>query len=116
MIRAALAVANGQAVPEVVSAAFERLPQVMDRAEARSGQIERAVIDLAETAVLSGRIGERFTAHVTDLGENGARIQLCDLPVVARVGAHRVTPGERIEVRLEAVDPERRALQFERVS
>lgn len=116
VIRAALAVANGQAVPEAAAQAFERLPAVMDKAEARGGQIERAVIDLAETAVLANRVGERFAAQVTDVNENGARIQLCDLPVVARVSANKVAPGKRIEVRLEGVDPERRTLAFERIA
>lgn len=116
VIRAALAVANGQPVPEAVTAAFERLPAVMDKAEARGGQVERAVVDLAETAILANRTGEKFEAVVTDLGETGARIQLCELPVVARVSAHKVVPGQRIAVRLEEADPARRTLRFERLS
>jgi exoribonuclease R len=88
----------------------------MDKAEARGGQIERAVIDLAETALLTGRIGEQFDAVVTDLGETGARIQFCDLPVVARVDAHSVVPGKRLRVRLDGIDAERRALVLTRVS
>lgn len=116
VIRAALAVANGQPVPSEVSAAFERLGPVMGKAGARSGQIERAVIDLAEVAILAGREGEHFSAVVTDLGEAGARIQLCDLPVVARTTARRVRPGDRITVRLEAADPARRTVRFARLA
>ncbi len=116
VIQAALAVANGQPVPEAVQAAFPKLPAVMDKAEARSGQIERAAIDLAETAILADRVGEYFEAVVTDLGEQGARIQLCDLPVVARTTARGVTPGDRIRVKLEEADPARRTLSFARVS
>lgn len=116
VVRAALAVANGRAVPAEASEAFERLPAVMAKADARDGQIERAVIDLAEAAVLSGREGETFGAVVTDIsdkgGENGARIQLCDVPVVARVAAPGTLPGSRIKVRLEAADPLRRTLAF----
>lgn len=112
VIRAALAVANGQPVPAEVTAAFARLPTVMGKADARAGQVERAVIDLAETAILVGREGERFSAVVTDLGETGARIQLCDLPVVARTPATGVVPGTRIDVRLDATDPVRRTLVF----
>ncbi len=116
VVRAALAVANGQPVPAVVSEAFTRLPAVMDKAEARDGQIERAAIDLAEAAILTGREGESFAAVVTDLGEQGARIQLCDLPVVARVAAHDVVPGARIVVGLDAADTMRRTLRFKRLS
>lgn len=114
VIEAALAVANGRAVPDAVQSAFARLPAVMAKAEARDGQVERAAIDLAETALLSGREGEVFSAVVTDLGESGARIQLCDLPVVARVIAHGTLPGQPVRVRLTSADTERRQLHFER--
>ena len=116
VVRAALAVANGQAVPDAVQQAFARLGPVMGKAQARSAQVERAVIDLAETAILAGREGEAFDAVVTDLGETGARIQLCDLPVVARTVAHSVTPGEKITVRLDRADPVRRELAFSRIA
>jgi hypothetical protein len=67
----------------------------------RDGQIERAVIDLAEAALLANSEGESFDAVVTDIGEDGVRIQLCDLPVVARVGMRsRVLPGADVRVRL----------------
>ena len=116
VVQAALAVANAQAVPDAVSAAFARLPAVMARADARDNQVDRAVIDLAETAVLSGREGESFAAVVTDVGESGARIQLCDAPVVARVTAHGALPGTALRVRLLGADPLRRELRFERIS
>ncbi|MDP1910278.1 MAG: RNB domain-containing ribonuclease, partial [Hyphomicrobium sp.] len=48
VVMAAYAVANGRAVPDTVTAAFERLPKVMARADALGGNISRAVIDLAE--------------------------------------------------------------------
>lgn len=116
VVRAALAVANGQPVPDEVEAAFQKLGPVMAKSEARSSQIERAVVDLAEAAVLAGQEGKSFAALVTDLGEAGARIQLCDLPVVARTVAHSVTPGERITVRLDRADPVRRELAFSRIA
>jgi len=114
VLRAALAVMNGQTVPAVVEDAFQRLPAAMAKSEARAGQIDRAVIDMAETALMVGLEGESFAAIVTDVGENGARIQLCDLPVVARTAAPDVIPGTRIAVRLTGADTVRRQLQFER--
>lgn len=116
VLRAVLSVANGGPVEDAVTAAFERLPDVMRKAEARAGQVERAVIELAEAALLAGQEGTIFPAIVTDLGESGARIQLRDLPVVARTAAHGVVPGAKIAVRLKAADPARRTLEFERVS
>lgn len=114
VISAALAVANGHPVPLQVEAAFAKLGPVMDRADNRSGQIERAVVDLAEAAILAGREGETFEAVVTDHGDSGTRFQLCALPVVARAKAHRVRPGDRIHVRLESADPARREVRFAR--
>ncbi len=116
VVQAALAVANGLPVPDAVSAAFPKLPAVMAKADARASQIERAVIDLAETAILADRVGDYFDAVVTDLGEQGARIQLCELPVVARVTAHGVEPGDKLRVRLTAADPALRTLAFVRAS
>lgn len=116
VVRAALAVANGQAVPDVVEAAFHKLGPVMGKADARASQIERAVIDLAEAAILAGQEGKSFSAMVTDTGEAGARIQLCDLPVVARTVARSVVPGEKITVRLDRADPVRRELAFSRIA
>jgi exoribonuclease R len=116
VIRAALALANGQTVPLEVSEAFQSLGPVMAKSGARSSQVERAVVDLAEAAMLEGREGEQFAAVVTDLTEQGARIQLCELPVVARTAAHRVVPGDAITVRLEGADPARREVRFERTA
>jgi len=116
VVLAALAVSNGRAVPDAAVAAFERLPKVMARADALSGQIDRGVIDLAEAVMLRGQEGRMFAATVTDIDPRGARIQLADLPVVARVTAHGVAPGASVQVRLEAADPVSRKLTFQRVA
>lgn len=113
VVEATLAIANGKPVPEGAIEAFPRLPKVMDRADARGNQIERAAIDLAETVVLHGREGESFDAVVTDIDERGARIQLCKLPVIARVDAKSAETGDEIEVRLVSADTDRRELRFE---
>ena len=116
VLRAALAIANGQPVPDVVSQAFSRLPVVMARADMIGGRIERAVVDLAELVMLQGRCGEVFGAVATDVDERGVRIQLRDLPVAARVNATGVGPGDDLDVRLVTTDAARRVLHFERVA
>jgi exoribonuclease R len=116
VVRAALAIANGQDVPDVVAEAFVKLPPVMARADNLGGQIERAVVDLAEAVMLEGSEGRIFPAIVTDVDERGARMQLRDEPVVARVDAHGVQPGDTISVRLIATDPERRLISFQRIA
>ncbi|MBA3897899.1 MAG: RNB domain-containing ribonuclease [Sphingomonadaceae bacterium] len=115
VVRAALAIANGQPVSDVVAQAFERLPPVMARADAMGGRIGRAVIDLAEAVMLHSSEGEVFAAVVTDVDERGVRIQLRDRPVAARVETHGVEPGDGLHVKLIAADPERRAVLFARV-
>ncbi|MDZ7895159.1 MAG: RNB domain-containing ribonuclease [Sphingobium sp.] len=113
VVQAVLAIANGRAVPDPVTQAFEKLPPVMARADQRSGQIERAVIDLAECLMLRGHEGARFPAIVTDLDERGARIQLRDLPVVTRIASNGHRPGAAIDVMLTSIDPVRRLIAME---
>jgi exoribonuclease R len=112
VVRAALALANGRAVPSVVSDAFEKLSPVMARADALGSRIQRAAIDLAESVILQGREGETFAAVVTEVDHRGARIQLCNLPVVARVGEANVDPGEILHVTLVEADPDLRTVTF----
>ncbi|MCY7339254.1 MAG: RNB domain-containing ribonuclease [Sphingomonas bacterium] len=114
VVEAALAIATGRPVPDAVSAAFVRLPKVMARADAAAAQVERAAIDLAEAVMLDGREGEVFEAVVTDEDERGVRIQLCAVPVVARVVAHKVEPGDMLRVKLVEANPATRSLAFAR--
>jgi exoribonuclease R len=88
----------------------------MERADAVGGQVERAVIDLVESIALSGHEGSTFTAVVTDVDDRGARIQLCDIAVVARVASRTVEPGDGIRVKLVAADVAARQVRFERVA
>jgi exoribonuclease R len=112
VVRATLALANGGAVPPVVSEAFEKLPAVMARADALGSQIQRAAIDLAESVILQGREGETFAAIVTEVDHRGARIQLCNLPVVARVADTDIAPGDTVHVTLVKADPDLRTVTF----
>jgi exoribonuclease R len=115
VVLAALAVANGRPVPDDVQEAFAALPAVMERADATGNRLDRTVLDLVEAVVLQERVGEVFDAVVTDLDERGARIQLCDVAVVARVATDGVEPGDTVQVRLVETSPERRLVRFERV-
>lgn len=115
VIEAALQVANGRAVSEELGATFQRLPAVMAKAEEKAGQIDRAVLDLAEAVVLEGREGSRFDAVVTDVDERGARIQLPDPAVIARIDGKGAMPADAISVELASVDVAHRQLRFERV-
>jgi exoribonuclease R len=115
VIRATLAIANGQPVPEPVTSAFARLPAVMAHADALSGQVERAVVDLAEAVMLHGQEGRTFAAIVTTTDQRGLRLQLCDVPIVATM-AGQGAPGDLLSVRLTAADPARRMVSFQPAS
>jgi len=115
VIRATLAIMTGQPVPDAVAEAFQRLPKVMGRSDAMGGQIDRAVIDLAEAVMLDGREGETFAAVVTDVDMRGARMQLADLPVVTRIDAPGAAPGTALQVRLVDADPSNRSVRFEAI-
>ena len=112
VVRAALALANGRPVPAAVSEAFEKLPTVMARADALGSRIQRAAVDLAESVILQGREGETFAAIVTEVDHKGARMQLCDLPVVARLAVPDIEPGASLHVTLVEADPDLRTVAF----
>ena len=115
VIEATLQIAAGQSVSPEIEAAFQLLPAVMARADEKAGQIERAVLGLAEAVVLEGEEGSRFSAVVTDIDERGARIQLSDPAVIARVDGKGAEPGDTITVQLTSVDVPHRQVVFQRV-
>ncbi|ESY83978.1 ribonuclease [Mesorhizobium sp. LNHC220B00] len=115
VVRGALAIANGQPVPQPVTDAFARLPKAMGRADSRASQINHAAIDLAEAVMLEGREGETFKAVVTDFVDHGVRIQLADMAVVATVKASGLRQGDGLTLRLVLADPDQRSIVFEPV-
>ena len=116
VIEATLAVVNARPVPDEIEAAFHRLPRAMSQGDQRASRAEREALDLAEAVVLSGREGEIFDAVVVDESDRGVEVQICEPAVLARLTARRVDPGDDIRVRLVLADPERRVVEFERVS
>lgn len=116
VVLAALAVANGHPVPDDVNEALSLLPDVMERADATGNRLDRLVVDLVEAVVMHGREGQTFDALVTDVDDRGARIQLREVAVVARVDARGVDPGDELRVRLVEASPEQRSVRFERVA
>ena len=109
---AALAVANGRPVPDSVGTAFERLPDVMNRADARAAEVDAAVLELAESVILSGRAGEKFEGTVTDVDDRGARIQIAQPAIVTRVPVDGLEIGAAVTLRLDEADPARRLSRF----
>jgi VacB/RNase II family 3'-5' exoribonuclease len=116
VIEATLQIVGGQAVSEELSSIFQQLPATMGKAEEKAGQVDRAVLGLAEAVMLEGSEGSRFNAVVTDIDERGARIQLSDPAVVSRVDGDGLMPGDAVTVELASVDIVHRQTQFQLVS
>lgn len=108
----ALAVANGQAIPAWVEEAFQQLPQVMARADAKAAQVGAAAVELAESVELQSRVGEIFSGQITDVGGRGARVQLCGEAIITRVALDAPAIGDRVTLKLIASDPAQRRTQF----
>lgn len=115
VIEATLQIMAGQTVSGELNASFQELPAIMAKAEGKDGQVERAVLDLAEAVILEGREGSRFEAVVTDVDDRGTRIQLSDPAVVARIDGKGAMPGDAISVELIGVDVIHRQVKFQRI-
>jgi len=107
--------------PELLAALGE-IPEAMQTAGARAGNLERAALELVETAALGAWEGEVFEATVIDRreaseSENGdgaptrVEVQLSDPPVTAWVPMEAAV-GAVVRVRLESVDPQARRAEF----
>lgn len=91
--------------------ALEELPSIMNAARRRDGQLERAHVDFVETIALRCRIGETFDGIVLSHTRKGAKVQLRDPAVLAPI---RDQPeiGDVVRLRLEAVDSQKRRVEF----
>ncbi|HWS39093.1 MAG TPA: RNB domain-containing ribonuclease [Actinoplanes sp.] len=114
-----LALHEGRAVPEWVTAALPRLPKAMSSTDRVASAADRGAIDLTEAVLLQGRVGEEFEAAVLDRDEPSAKraaggtIALDD-PAVRAKCAGDLPLGQRIRVRLTAADPATRTVAFEK--
>ena len=70
------------------------------------------MIELAEAVVLNDDVGEGFEGRVTDIDQRGARIQLCELPVITRIAGDGLSLGDTVHMTLTEADPTRRLTRF----
>ncbi|HVF03677.1 MAG TPA: RNB domain-containing ribonuclease [Frankiaceae bacterium] len=106
-----LALVAGREVPGWCRAALPELPGLMAAADRRERELDRAVLDYVEAAVLERRVGETFDAVVTDVDDRGGIVQVAEPAVRARlVGTAPL--GAAIEVRLTEADVAQRRVRF----
>ena len=106
-----LALAGGAEVPGWCRGALPLLPALMAAADRRERELDRAVLDYVEAAVLAPRVGETFEAVVTEAHDGGGIVQLAAPAVRARLDG-AVPLGARVTVRLAEADPVRRRVRF----
>jgi exoribonuclease R len=91
--------------------ALDRLVEAMETATRRAADIEHAVVDASECAILASHVGESFEGVVVDTNERGVIVQLTQPAVVASV-AEQLRLGDRVTVVLDAVDPVARRVRL----
>jgi exoribonuclease-2 len=87
-------------------------------AEDAANRVERQVRKSAAALLLADRIGERFDGIVTGASEKGVWVRTLRPPVEGKVvrGAAGLDVGDRVGVRLVAVNVERGFIDFERAA
>jgi ribonuclease R len=112
LLKAAMA---GQAAPYSY-AGLDVLAKHFTAEEDAANKVERQVGKSAAALLLESRIGERFEAIVTGASQKGTWARLLAIPVEGRVvrGFEGLDVGDRIHVRLVAVDVERGYIDFRR--
>jgi VacB/RNase II family 3'-5' exoribonuclease len=106
-----LAACGGIEPPAWAMEALDRLVETMRAASRLDADVDRAVIDTVECAVLAGHVGERFDAVVIDKTKRGVTVQLSRAAVVAHMDAD-LELGQRLSVVLTAIDPVARRIDL----
>jgi hypothetical protein len=103
-------------VPDWTLTALPELPATMQVSGHRARQYEKAILDLAEAAVLAPRVGENFAgaiAEVADKDPTRGVVIVRDPAIEAGVSSAVALPlGADVEVTLVEADPVRRVTRF----
>lgn len=106
-----LAAAAGRRPPGWVLDTLGELPRIMGTAGSIAAAVERAVVDLAEAAVLEHRVGDTFAAVVTSVGRGVSSVQLRE-PAVVATAEGELPLGTTVDLRLVAADLAGPTLRF----
>ncbi len=107
-----LAAVAGRPTPDWAAEALDELPAIMNEARARDRRLERAQLDFMEAVVLADRVGDEFEAVVTAARDGESTVQLEEPAVITRLDLD-LELGDHVELRLVAVDPASRSIEFE---
>jgi exoribonuclease R len=107
-----LALCAGREPDDALRAALPELPGLMTASDRRTRDVERAAIDAVEAWLLHGREGQAFSAVVVDAADGKGTVVLDALAVRGRCSGPGLTPGTRVQVRLEEADATGRSIRF----
>jgi exoribonuclease R len=107
-----LAICAGSEVPDWARAGLPELPHLMAAVDQHAHQVDRAVVNLAETVLLQDRVGEMFDGVVVEVEDGHGEIQLRDPAVRARLDGANLPLGQQVSVRLATADVATRTLTF----
>jgi len=112
LLKAALAGAGGPYSQAELSLVAAHCTEREDAAR----KVERLMRKVMAASLLGGRIGEVFDALVTGASPKGTYARLLNFPAEGRVvrGVEGIDVGDKVRVRLVAVDPDRGYIDFER--
>jgi exoribonuclease R len=105
----------GEEVPQWVRDKLGELPATMQESGRRAHAYENAVVNLAEAALLQGRVGEQFAAVVLEIDRKDPRradIQLEQPAVEATATGDDPPVGEAVTATLVEADPPTRTVRF----
>lgn len=106
-----------QPVPAWALGALPGLPVTMQASAQRARQYEKAVLDLAEAAVLAPRVGETFGGAIVEVahGDPARGIVIVRNPAIeaAVSGTSTLPLGAEVRVTLVEADPVKRVTRFE---
>ncbi len=111
----AVAICANERPPAWVMDQLADLPSTMGKARRAEGQLERAIVDYVEAAILSSKIGQRFPATVTSRRRDGLCSMQINEPAISALVKTEANPGEVIEVELVTANPEQRKIRFREV-
>lgn len=98
------ALANGREVPEWARRSLPDLPAIMGRSDDRARRLDAGAVDRVEAALLTGREGALLDAVVLSHRDDGARVQIADPPISAKVRGLDAAAGTTVRLRVEAAD------------
>jgi exoribonuclease-2 len=104
----------GEPEPPYAPEELDELASWLTGRDKAAQKVERFVRKAAAAVLLRDRIGETFEAFVTGASDKGTYVRLIDPPAEGRVviGERGLRVGQRIRVRLLAVDPYKGYIDF----